>query len=568
MGKTLEERRSAFISRDPVWEKMTIYQRFAAVARECPGSVFFIDGERCYTYGEVLEGADETARALVALGVKAGALVAVSLSNRIEFLYLTFALAGLGAVKVPVNRNASPQEISYILGQTEAAVFVTERPEAVPLPGGGAGEAEPSTFPRIISLDGSEGQSGQQSGALTGADHRNPLPWQDFLRMGNGWELPPASADTDGISDIIYTSGSTGRPKGVMLTHDMVLRSAYASCINRGFETGRRIYVPLPLHHVYGYVEGLLAAVLSRGSILVTPGKFEAVKALKAMEECRANDILSVPSIMVKLLQCPELNSYRLEALNAVYCSASVCPRWVWPAIRERLGVEEVMTGYGMSEVSGASVQTVPGDCDAVLTGRLGRILYGGPAGEESLGGNVIEYRVVDEEEQDMPGGQYGQLLCRGPIVTRGYYRDEEATAAAFDKDGWLRTGDVGYFDEDGYLKFLGRCNDIYKINGENVSPQFLDKVISKCEGVIAVETVGVPDEKLGWIGAAFVDAGNPDRETRERVTSYCKEKLAPYQVPGYFFFTDSSSWPHTATGKVQKFKLREMALELIAKGD
>ena len=148
--------------------------------------------------------------------------------------------------------------------------------------------------------------------------------------------------------------------------------------------------------------------------------------------------------------------------------------------------------------------------------------------------------------------------------MTLGYYRDEEATALCFDADGWLKTGDVGYFDENGYLKFLGRCNDMYKINGENVSPQYLDKIISKCGHVVTVETVGVPDEKLGWIGAAFVDAGCPDQETKDMIMEYCKENLAPYQMPRYFFFTDSSTWPHTTTGKVQKYKLRDMARKLM----
>ncbi len=541
----MEERRRAFISRFPVWEEMTIYQRFADRAGACPERVFFIDGEKCYTYGEILAGVEETARALAALGVKQRTLAAVALGNRVEFIYLTFALARLGAVKIPLNRNAGAQEISYILEQTGAELFVTEQAGAEKCSGGA---------PRyIICLDGCGEKTGEQ------------MAWETFLRRGRDVELPPVSTEAGQLSDIIYTSGSTGRPKGVMLTHDMVLRSACASCINRGFEAGRRIYVPLPLYHVYGYVEGLLAAVLAGGCILITRGKFDPGKALRAMEVHRANDILSVPSIMVKLLQYPGLRHYRLEALSAVYCSASVCPRWVWSAIGERLGVKEVITGYGMTEVSGASMQTDPADGTTVVMGRLGKPLWGGPAGLEALGGNVIEYKVVDEEERDALPGQYGQLLCRGPIVARGYYRDAEADRAAFDVEGWLRTGDVGYFDEGGYLKFLGRCNDIYKINGENVSPQFLDKVISKCEDVIAVETVGVPDEKLGWVGAAFVDAGDPDQDTRDRVVSYCREKLAPYQVPGHFFFTDSKTWPHTSTGKVQKFKLRERALDLIA---
>jgi len=556
--KALEERRKKLLARYPQWRNMTLYEGFAFKAAQCPDRVFFVvEGKYC-TYAEVLKEADRISAALWSMGLREGGCAAVALSNRIEFVTVTFALAKIGAVKVPVNRNACPRELEFILGQTEAGFLITERPVDT-----GGADVCPG-LRHIICLDG----GGKRGG-------RN-LSWEDFLEQGNGCgeqdenqkldrlREPEIFRDADGVCDIIYTSGSTGRPKGVMLTHDMLWRSAFASCVNRGYERGRRIYVPLPLFHVYGYVEGLLAAVLAEGSILITRGKFQVEKALGAMELYGANDILSVPSIMMKILQHPSLDRYNLKELHGVYCSASICPKWVWKAIREKLGVREVITGYGMTEVSGASMQTAPDDDNAVLAGRVGKILYGGPAGDERLGGNVIEYKVIDENGGELPQGGCGQLLCRGPIVTLGYYRDEEATALCFDADGWLKTGDVGYFDENGYLKFLGRCNDMYKINGENVSPQYLDKIISKCGHVVTVETVGVPDEKLGWIGAAFVDAGCPDQETKDMIMEYCKENLAPYQMPRYFFFTDSSTWPHTTTGKVQKYKLRDMARKLM----
>ena len=548
--KALEERRKDLMASYPVWKKMTLYQGLASKAAECPNHVFLLVEGRRYTYGEVLREADRISAAFCAMGLARGGCVAVALSNRSEFVTITFALAQAGAVKVPVNRNASLRELEYILEQTGARFLITERPvEAEDKP------ACPGPC-HIICLDGAFRADGRY------------LSWEDFLEKGKAPDMEMPWPDGDSISDIIYTSGSTGRPKGVMLSHDMLWRSAFASCVNRGYETGRRIYVPLPLFHVYGYVEGLLAAVLVGGSILITRGKFDVKKALDTMEQYEANDILSVPSIMMKILQYPGLEQYGLKELHAVYCSASICPKWVWKAIREKLRVQEVITGYGMTEVCGASMQTDPEDDDTVLAGRVGKILYGGPAGEERLNGNIIQYKVVGENGEELPAGGCGQLLCRGPIVTRGYYRDEEATALAVDSEGWLKTGDVGYFDENGYLKFLGRCNDMYKINGENVSPQYLDKIISRCGHVVTVETVGVPDEKLGYIGAAFVDAGNPDQETKQSIVDYCKANLAPYQVPRYFFFTDSSTWPHTTTGKVQKFKLREIARKRMEEED
>lgn len=548
--KSLNERREQLMARYPVWKPQTLYQRFMETASRGEDKIFFIDEERTYRYGEVKQLVGETASALQAIGVRSGSCVAVALKNSIAFVLLTFALAKLGAVKIPINGSAGFSEAGEILKQSGAKFLFTEREADLSESGDMQG------IRKIIGLH-TETKYAEKSEKF--------LSWEDFLEKGKGILAEAAVSDADGVSDIIYTSGSTGTPKGVMLTHDMLLRSAFAGCINRGFEEGRRIYIPLPLFHVYGYVEGLLSALFVTGSILITGGKFDARRALSAVEKYQANDILSVPSVMVKLLNCPDLGRANLDALHGVYCSASFCPKWVWSAIREKLHVEEVITGYGMSEVSGASIQTDPLDDSRILESRVGKVLYGGCAGDERCKGNIIAYRVIDGDTgKDMPFGQYGELICRGPVVTKGYYRNREANINAMMEGGWMRTGDIGYFDEHGYLKFLGRCNDLYKINGENVSPQFLDKVIARCQGVSAVETVGVPDEKLGWVGAAFIDAHNPGEEEKERIIRYCKENLAPYQVPRYFFFTDSHEWPHTSTGKVMKYKLRETAEKMM----
>ena len=546
--RSLEERRKALKKAHPVWETMTLYQRFFKTEEACPDHVCFVDGQE-YSYRQIGRMVRQAAAALERLGVSPGDCVAVMLGNRVEFLAITFALAKIGAVKVPVNKSAGAEELAYILEQTKAKVLAAEASEHHTW-------KEYEGLSHVICLPPWEDREGQG------------ISWDAFLALGEGresrlWE------DGLSLSDIIYTSGSTGKPKGVMLTHDMLLRSAYASCINRGYEEGRRIYVPLPLFHVYGYVEGLLASVIVTGCILVKRGKFQAETALQFMQDQKANDILSVPFMMMKLLQCPTLEAYDLSSLYAVYCSASVCPKWVWSQLRTRLGAEEVVTGYGMTEVAGASMQTDPYDGTEILEGRVGKILEGGCAGEAKLHGAIIEYRVIDGATGlDMPPKEYGELICRGPVVTQGYYQFAEATANAVDAQGWLHTGDVGYFDENGYLRYLGRCNDIYKINGENVSPQFLDRVISKCEAVSAVETVGVPDEELGWVGAAFVELKDPSLDAERQVKEYCRETLAAFQVPKYFFFTESSTWPHTSTGKVQKFKLRELAKKRMEDGD
>lgn len=547
--ENLERRRERLLERFPVWEPMTIWERFKEASGEWGDSILLMDGDRAFTYRQERQRGLLAAGAFERLGVRPGDRVALCMGNREEFIPITLGLARLGAVKVPLNRRAGLEEIGYILNQTGARLLLLEEGA------GGCALEELGAFEgleRIVCLDGR-------------ATGEKALSWKDFLAMGRGVKSGER-ADADAVSDLIYTSGSTGKPKGVPLTHDALLRSAFAGCLNRGFEPGWRVYVPLPLFHVYGYVEGLLACLFVGGGLIITRGKFKAGEALAAMNQWEARDILSVPLIMMKLLGEPGLPEWPVKSLRAVYCSASVCPKWVWEGIRRVFKVDEVITGYGMTEVCGASMQTDPADGDEILKSRVGRVLSGGPAGMELPGRPVIEYRVVDGETgRDMPPGVYGELICRGPVVAAGYYRAAEEGSPGSRPGGWFYTGDIGYFDEKGYLRLLGRCNDIYKINGENVSPQFLDKVISRCPGVAAVETVGVPDERAGWVGAAFVELEQGARP--QAVKDYCLENLAPYQAPKYFFFGDSGEWPRTSTGKVQKFKLREQAKKRIGEG-
>ena len=236
--------------------------------------------------------------------------------------------------------------------------------------------------------------------------------WEDCLAAGAGQELPESVGEqyADEVCDIIYTSGSTSAPKGVLLTHDMLMRSAYASCINRGFEMGRRVFVPLPMIHCYGYVEGMLACILVGGAILFHSGKFRAEPALRFMAESRANDVLSVPSQMMAVINYLKENPMELPHLHAVYCSAAVCPAWVWPGIRSALKVDDLITGYGMSEVCGASMQTQPSDGDDILCSRVGRLLQGGCAGAAEYGGCQLEYQVTDQQtgEPCKPGESCG----------------------------------------------------------------------------------------------------------------------------------------------------------------
>ncbi len=542
-----EERLAQLEALYPTWEKKTVWNFFLATAERVPDQDFIVtEDQGSYTYGQTRQEALRVARGLAALGVRPGDHVALQIGNSPVEVFLALALSALRAVKVAVNMALGPKELGYILGQSSARFLVAGRDLRL------AGVK--TALEGVVALPE---VSCEIDAPITA--------WEDCLTAGAGQELPESVGEqyADEVCDIIYTSGSTSAPKGVLLTHDMLMRSAYASCINRGFEMGRRVFVPLPMIHCYGYVEGMLACILVGGAILFHSGKFRAEPALRFMAESRANDVLSVPSQMMAVINYLKENPMELTHLHAVYCSAAVCPAWVWPGIRSALKVDDLITGYGMSEVCGASMQTQPSDGDDILCSRVGRLLQGGCAGAAEYGGCQLEYQITDQQTgEPCKLGEPGELWCRGLVVTKGYYNRPEINAKAFTADGWFRTGDCGYFDPDGYLVLCGRVDDMYKINGENVSPKFLEDTIGSCPLVGSVAVVGVPDDRHGYVGAAYIQLHQDTPEHRAGVEEYCREHLARFQVPKYFVYMREGDWPCTSTGKVQKFRLRQMAEE------
>lgn len=550
MKGSIEHRLSDLDQLYPVWEKKTIWKCFEATAQRFPDQEFIVaeDGT-IFTYQSAREYALRIARSLTVIGVRPGDHVAMQIINCPAQALVALAISAIRAVKVAVNISLGPKELSYILDQSQSKYLVT---------GCQARLADVQTGLKLAII--LPGGACEVDAPL--------LPWKAFLAAGEEEDVILPGSDGEGyadeVSDIIYTSGSTSAPKGVLLTHDMLLRSAFASCRNRGFELGRRVFVPLPMFHVYGYVEGMLAAILVGGAVLLRKGKFLPEPVLDFMVKARANDILSVPAQMIALINHLREQPADLPDLHAVYCSASVCPAWVWPGIRETLGVSDVITGYGMSEVCGASMQTRPGDSDEILRTRVGHLLPGGCAGFAEYGGCQLEYQVVDQKTGfRCPPGEPGELWCRGAVVTKGYFDRPEVNAKTFTADGWMKTGDCGRFDEEGYLILSGRVDDMYKINGENVSPKFLEDTLGNCPAVDIVEVVGVPDEKHGYVGAAFLQLHEDTPERRAETEAYCQSHLAKFQIPKYYIYMNTADWPRTATGKVQKFRLRQMAAEL-----
>lgn len=550
----------------PTWQPQTIWSLFRATAQAHPEREFLVfDDGRRYTYHDALVASEAMMESLSRLGLREGDVVALKSGNRPESVMLSLALSGTRVVKASLNPGLGSYELAFALKQSKARVLFTD------------GTVDASDWDQMPYLECLVSAAHEP---LAHADDSLDLrveSWDELIRGNVGALSSGKAAAANGmpvfnreplpelkhafeVSDIMFTSGSTGDPKGAKLSHDMLLRSAWSNCLNRGFEDGRRLFVPLPLFHVYGYVEGLLSALFVGGTLLMLTGKAPASEALAFVRRERANDILCVPSMMLKYLA--ELQEHPMEfpCLHAVYCSASSCPDWIWGAIRERFGVDDIITGYGMTEVSGASLQTVPGDDDWTLANRVGRAMPCGGAGMARYGGCQMEYRIVDPQTGEALGaGEDGELQCRGATVCYGYCNAGKSTVEAFTEDGWFRTGDIGHFDNRGYLALSGRMKDSYKINGENVSTSFVEKVLMRFPGAKEVAVIGVPDERLGAVGAAFVQLEDDTPEQRSSFEHYCSQSLARYQVPKYYCYLASADWPRTAVGKVRKADLNAM---------
>jgi fatty-acyl-CoA synthase len=530
-------------------------------AEEYSARPYLLTDARAYTYGEIRSWSERIAGGLIEAGVRPGDHVAVVLANFPEYVAVKYAIARIGATCVPINYLNRRDELGYVLRQSDAALLITmdgfrglDYQKALDelAPGWerlGGGEAFPR-LKRVVIFPTSDEplRAGVMSFAALEASKR--------LFAGL------AEADPQSVSDIIYTSGTTGSPKGVMLTHDMLLRAAFGSVYSRAFDDAWRIVFSLPMYHVYGYVEGMLTVLFVGGSI-VPQLQFDPVATLVAIEKHRADDVLLVPTMTLSLLDELRARTYELPTLRAVISSGQRSPAGIWKDIFELMHPAELTTGYGMTEVTATTTLTRPDDPFDKLLTTNGRMRDVGPAGDSALGGRLVDYKVIDPESgRTLAVGEVGELMAKGPGVTRGYYNKPEATAEAFDAEGWLHTGDLGRFDADGYLTLVGRRKESYRCGGEQVMPTEVEDVLTTHPAVSQAHVVPTPDRRMGEVGAAFVVLRGEPKVSPEELILYCAERLARFKTPKYVLPIRAEELPTTPSGRARKFLLTQRAIE------
>jgi fatty-acyl-CoA synthase len=509
-----------------------------------------------YTYAQFRDVAEDCARALMALGIEKGDHVAVWGQNVPEWVTLQFATGKVGAVLVTVNPAYKSHELNYVLDQSDAAaLFLTE----------GVGDAD---FLKILQdavpeLDqtGDDDLSIEElpflkSVVLMGAEPPLGLPvmsFGEFLSRGDDVSDEDLrerqdSLDAEDVINMQYTSGTTGFPKGVQLTHANIVKNAFyiGECMKLGPED--RVCIPVPFFHCFGCVLGTLNTVTHEGT-MVPVESFDAEAVLKAVDRERCTALLGVPTMFIAELDHPDFEQYDTSSLRTGIMAGSPCPMEVMKQVVDVMGADEITIAYGQTESSPVITQTRTDDPLELRVSSVGRKLPD------------VEVRILSvETDEDCAPGEQGELLTRGYHVMRGYYKMEDRTAEVIDDEGWLHTGDLAVMDEDGYVRITGRAKDMIIRGGENIYPREIEEFLYTHPEISDVQVYGVPDEKYGEKVAAAVQLRQDSELTAEEVRDYCRENIARFKVPEYVDFVEE--YPMTASGKIQKYKLREAAVE------
>lgn len=563
--RSVQTRRQALESRFAPWVRRPLGEHFDHVVRQFGERPYIITDVETLTYREVQQDAERLAKGLVELGVKPGDHVGLLLANYSRFPALKIAIAKAGAVAVPINFLNKADELGYVLAQSDVVALITmdsfrgmdycsyldQLANGWEQKGGGA------VFPRlknvfVVPTGGASRPQARTVDDLAGYASDNTM-------------LPEVSCDD--VADIIYTSGTTGNPKGVLLTHDMMVRTAYGSAYSRAQGDGQRILFSLPMYHVYGYVEGMLAATFG-GSAIVPQLVWDAKKMIEIIPRQRVDDILLVPTMTWGLLDAMDEVSHDVRSLKTLISSGGYSPPQLWDRIRRGFPGVEFTTGYGMTELTATTTLTDPDDPFEVASSTNGRQRTAGCAGDPELGGILVEYRAADPVTgRALDAGEVGELQARGPGVTSGYYNKPDETAKAFTADGWFRSGDLGRFDERGYLQLVGRTKETYRCGGEQVMPLEVENLLMSHPDVLQAFVVPVPDERMGEVGFAWIVPVAGTTVDEENIRAYATSRLARFKIPKHVYQIAADDVPVTPSGRPRKFLLAKRARETCDQG-
>lgn len=528
------------------------------VAKTYPNqmAVKYIDRDYCRTWSEFDKEVDEVAKGFMAIGIKKGDHVAIWATNVPEWLLTLFACAKVGAILVTVNTNYKVFELEYLLRQSDAKVLVmtkgTKYGDYVAIvnelcPTLKNQQANNLDFPMLpclksVILTGDEAPAGMMAFNVL-FDRANAISEKELAEQ-------KAKQNFHDVVNMQYTSGTTGFPKGVMLTHYNIVNNGkcIGDCMN--FTHEDKLCIPVPFFHCFGLVLAIMAC-LTHGASMVPLESYRPTEFMRAIQDEECTAVHGVPTMFIAVLEHKDFKNYKFPKLRTGIMAGSPCPIKIMQKVVNEMGMKEITITYGQTEASPATTMTTIHDSLELRVSTVGKSMP------------HVQTKIVDPETGETLGvNQTGEFCARGYNIMKGYYKMEEATAQAVDADGWLHSGDLAMVDENGYYKITGRIKDMIIRGGENIYPKEIEEFLYTNEKVQDVQVIGVPSEQYGEEVMACIVLRKGVEWTEQEAKDYVKESMARHKVPSYIAFVDS--FPMTASGKIQKFKMREWAIEML----
>ncbi|MDZ7758930.1 MAG: AMP-binding protein [Desulfovermiculus sp.] len=510
------------------------------------------------TFPQFRDMCNQVAKGLMALGVHKGDHIAFWSHNLPEWVYTQFGSAKMGAVMVTVNTNFRAFELEYLLKQSDATTLILT---------GGVREAD--EYIRVINEvcpELKDCRPGELSSAKLPylkkvvylGDKRIPgmFSWNDILKLGEKisdtqLQTREDSLDAEDVIMMQYTSGTTGYPKGVMLTHSNLLGNAQSMAEIMDLSPKDCLCIPVPFFHCFGCVIGTMCCTVS-GATMAPVTQFKPDKVLETIDALKCTAVHGVPTMFIAELEEMDKKQYDTSRLRTGVMAGSTCPIEVMRGVIDQMGAEELTIVYGQTEASPGITQTRRDDSIQVRTETVGRALPN------------VEVKIVDPlTKQELPVGQTGELASRGYHIMKGYYKMPDKTREAVDEQGWLYTSDLAEMDKNGNCRIVGRLKDMIIRGGENIYPREIEEFLYTHPKVKDAQVVGVDSQKYGEEVVAFVQLKNGETATEEEMKEYCAGQISYHKIPKSFVFVDE--YPVTASGKIQKYKLREQAEDILA---
>lgn len=518
-------------------------------------AVRYTDRNYFRTWKELNDEADLIARGMMSLGVKKGDHVAIWATNTPEWILTLFAAAKIGAVLVTVNTNFKIFELEYLLRQSDTKLlvmiggfknndYVATVNELLPELKTTSGEIESEHLPFLkrVVFAGKETPEGM-------------LNFEDLKILGGDFpvEIYEENKKTLNPHDVVnmqYTSGTTGFPKGVMLTHYNILNNGKTIGDGMKFTKNDKLCITVPFFHCFGLVLAMMACI-THGTTMVPVERYSPVPVMNAIRVEKCTAVHGVPTMFIAMLEHAQFNNFDFSSLRTGIMAGSPCPIEVMKKVIDKMNMREIVIVFGQTEASPGCTMTTTSDSIDKRVNTVGRAFPG------------VECKIIDPESgKELPINTPGEFCARGYNIMKGYYKMPEATAQAIDKDGWLHTGDLCTVDEDGYYKVVGRIKDMIIRGGENIYPKEIEECLYTCDKVSDVQVIGVPSEAYGEEVMACVILKEGEEMTEEEVKEFVGARMAKHKVPRYVRFVDS--FPTNAAGKIQKFKMREEAIEIL----